>query len=231
MANKCVAQFPLNNQCIGVSFVILLNSPSTIRHEYVMSGQSTPIGVWIAIGISLAAFIFAMAVYTEVATMNVSQVPPNLTQTISNLQSMISTMPAVNQTPTTRNVLVEWSMDAAGLDSFSPNLIVVNQGDTVALTFISNDTGDGHTFTLITGPYNFQINLTAQGLANSLTGQNFTTPPTNNSPGVNVTGSAGSLMGVGSFVANSTGVYKFVCVYHPYMYGYLVVLPNSAYSP
>ena len=188
-------------------------------------------GVWVAIGISLAALIFAMAVYTEVATMNTVQVPADLTQQLNNLQSIIGSMPAVNQTPTTRNVLVEWAMDAAGLDSFTPNLIVVNQGDTVALTFINNDTGDGHTFTLISGSYNFQINLTANGLQNSLTGQNFTTPPTNNSPGVTITGSAGNLTGVGSFVATNPGVYRFLCVYHRFMYGYLVVLPNSAYSP
>jgi len=185
----------------------------------------------VAIGISLAALIFAMAVYTEVATMNATPVPSNLSQELSNLQSAISTMPAMNETPTTRNVLLEWAMDPAGLDSFYPNLIIVNQGDTVALTFVSNDTGDGHSFTLIDESYNFQINLTTQGLQNALNGQNFTTPPTDNSPGVNVTGSAGSLMGVGSFVATNAGVYKFVCVYHPYMYGYLVVLPNSAYSP
>jgi plastocyanin len=196
-----------------------------------LSGQTTPVGVWVAIGISLAALIFAMAVYTEVATMNTVQVPADLTQQLNNLQSIIGSMPAVNQTPTTRNVLVEWAMDAAGLDSFTPNLIVVNQGDTVALTFINNDTGDGHTFTLISGSYNFQINLTANGLQNSLTGQNFTTPPTNNSPGVTITGSAGNLTGVGSFVATSPGVYRFLCVYHRFMYGYLVVLPNSAYSP
>ena len=196
-----------------------------------LSGQTTPLGVWVAIGISLAALIFAMAVYTEVATMNTAQVPADLTQQLSNLQSMIGSMPAVNQTPTTRNVLVEWAMDAAGLDSFSPNLLVVNQGDNVSVTFISNDTGDGHTLTLISGNYNFQINLTANGLSNSLTGQPFTTPPTNNSPGVTITGSAGSLTGVGSFVATTPGVYKFACVYHRYMYGFLVVLPNSAYSP
>jgi plastocyanin len=195
-----------------------------------LSGQTTPLGVWVAIGISLAALIFAMAVYTEVATMNTVQVPADLTQQLNNLQSMIGSMPAVNQTPTTRNLLVEWAMDAAGLDSFSPNLLVVNQGDNVSVTFISNDTGDAHTFTLISGTYNFQINLTANGLANSLTGETFTTPPTNNSPSVTITGSAGNLAGVGSFVATTPGVYKFVCVYHRYMYGFLVVLPNSAYS-
>ncbi len=196
-----------------------------------MSGQTTPIGVWIAIGISLAAFIFAIAVYTEVATMNVNAVPPNIAQTLSNLQTEISSSTAVNETPTTRNILIEWGLNPSGLDIFTPNLIVVNQGDTIDLTFVSNDTGDGHTFTLITGPYNFQINLTAPGLTNTLNGLTFTTPPTGNSAGVNVTGTAGSLMGTGSFVATTPGVYEFVCVYHPYMYGYLVVLPDSSYSP
>jgi plastocyanin len=196
-----------------------------------MSGQTTPLGVWVAIGISVAALIFAMAVYTEVATMNTVQVPADLTQQLNSLQSMIGSMPAVNQTPTTRNLLVEWAMDAAGLDSFTPNLLVVNRGDTVAVTFINNDTGDGHTFTLISGSYDFQINLTTSGQVNALTGEVFTTPPINNSPGVTITGTAGNLTGVGSFVAATPGIYKFSCVYHRYMYGFLVVLPNSAYSP
>jgi plastocyanin len=185
----------------------------------------------VAIGISLAALIFAMAVYTEVATMNTVQVPADLTQQLNNLQTMIGTMPAVNQTPVTRSVLVEWTMDPAGFDSFTPALIVVNRGDTVALTVINNDTEDGHTFTLISGSYNFQMNVSAIGQVNALTDQAFTTPPTNNSPGVTVTGSAGSLTGVGSFVANTPGVFKFSCVYHRYMYGFLVVLPNSASAP
>lgn len=184
-----------------------------------------------AIGISLAALVFAMAVYTEVATTNTVTLPANINQQLTNIQALLGSLPAVNQTPTTRNVLVEWGIDYAGLDSFSPTLIVVNQGDTVAITFISNDTGDGHTFTIDTGPYDFQINITAPGLMNTLNGQEFTTPPTSNSPGVNVTGSAGSLTGTGSFVASAAGVYEYVCVYHRYMIGYLVVLPNSAYSP
>jgi plastocyanin len=185
----------------------------------------------VAVGISLAALIFAMAVYTEVATMNTVQVPADLTQQLNNLQAMLGSMPAVNQTPASRNVLVEWAMDPAGFDSFTPNLIVVNQGDTVALTVMNNDTEDGHTFTLISDSYNFQMNINAIGQVNALTDQAFTTPPTNNSPGVTITGSAGNLTGVGSFVATSPGVHKFSCVYHRFMYGFLVVLPNSASSP
>ena len=167
----------------------------------------------------------------EVATTTSAQVPADLTQRLNNLQAELATIPAVSQTPADRNLMVEWTMDAAGLDGFSPTFLVVNQGDAVHLTFINNDTEDGHTFTLITRPYNFQINLTAPGQVNSLNGLTFTTPPTSNSAGGNVAGQAGSLIGAGSFVATTAGVYKYVRVYHQFMVGYLVVLPNLAYSP
>jgi plastocyanin len=185
----------------------------------------------VAIGISLAALIFSMAVYTEVATTNTVSIPTDLTQRLNNLQSELAMIPAVNQTPTLRNELVQWTVDPAGHDNFFQNVIVVNQGDTVDLTFLNNDTGDGHTFTLKTGPYDFQINLTAPSLINSLNGLYFTTPPTNNTAGVILSGEAGGLVGEGQFKATAAGVYKFVCVYHPFMVGYFVVLPNIAYSP
>jgi len=115
-------------------------------------------------------------------------------------------------------------------DRFTPYNIVVAQGDTVQITFIINDSS-AHTFTL-GPPYNFQINDTTTGMHNDLTGKTFTTNATNNSPGVRVFGRIGSLTGVGSFVAKYPGVFMFFCVYHIQlgMFGYLIVLPNKAFS-
>jgi len=196
-----------------------------------LSGQSTPAGIWVAIGVSLAALIFSMAVFTEVATMNTVQVPADLTQRLNGIESKLNALPAVNQTVTVRQLKVEWTIDAFGHDRFYPGVLVVNQGDTVDLTFVSNDTEDGHTFTLMDPVgYNFQINLTAPGLLNTLNGLNFTTAPTNNSPGVTVTGDIGSLTGEGTFVAKTPGIYQFICIYHDTMVGYFLVLPNLAYT-
>jgi plastocyanin len=101
----------------------------------------------------------------------------------------------------------------------------------VSVTFISNDT-DAHTLA-IGSPYNFQINATVPGLQDYLLNEkNFTTPATNNSPGVKVLGTPGNVTGTGSFVAKYAGIYEFYCVYHLQlgMFGYLVVLPNAAYG-
>ena len=67
---------------------------------------------------------------------------------------------------------------------------------------------------------------------NDNTGQTFTTPATNNSPGVVVTGSPGNVSAAYSFVAKFSGIYEFVCTYHAQvgMIGYLVVLPNAGYT-
>jgi plastocyanin len=59
----------------------------------------------------------------------------------------------------------------------------------------------------------------------------FRTNATNNSPGVVVKGTPGNVSATYSFVAAYAGIYEFVCTYHVEvgMFGYLVVLPNSAY--
>jgi plastocyanin len=115
-------------------------------------------------------------------------------------------------------------------DRFDPSFIVVNQGDTVRLTFIDNDTV-AHDFVL-GPPYSIVVNASVPGLVNDLTGQTFTTPAKNNSPGVVVMGAPGDVTATYSFVAKYSGVFEFVCTYHAQigMIGYLVVLPNLAYS-
>src|SRR2546428_6062357 len=137
---------------------------------------------------------------------------------------------AVNQLPIVRDMTLTWTKDLSLQDRFFGGPIVVNQGDTVRITFISNDTV-AHTFTL-GPPYDFQINASLPGLVNDLTLKAFATPATNNSPGVIVSGSSGNVSATGSFVAKYVGVYSYVCIYHVNigMFGFLVVLPNLAYG-
>jgi plastocyanin len=141
------------------------------------------------------------------------------------------TLPVMNQTPTIRSIRETWYLSpSAHQDRFDPTFIVVNQGDTVRLSLIDNDTV-AHDF-VIGPPYNIIINATVPGLINDLTGQKFTTPARNNSPGVVVTGMPTNVTAEYSFVARYPGIYEFVCTYHAQvgMIGYLAVLPNSAYG-
>ena len=140
------------------------------------------------------------------------------------------TLPVMNQPPTIRTIREPWYLSpSAHQDRFDPSFIIVNQGDTVDLTMIDNDTV-AHDF-VIGPPYNIIVNATVPGLINDLTGQTFTTPSRNNSPGVVVTGAPGNVSAKYSFVAKFSGIYEFVCTYHAQvgMIGYLVVLPNAAY--
>jgi len=150
----------------------------------------------------------------------------------SLLSSKLSSLPEVNQDPQTRNIRIEWSnTENAGQDRFFESTIVVNQGDNVSITFIANDT-DAHTFTL-ESPYDFQINGTVPGTRDYLKNETpFTTPATNNSPGVGVYGTPGNVTGTGSFIAKYAGIFEYFCIYHVAlgMFGYLIVLPNEAYA-
>ncbi len=140
------------------------------------------------------------------------------------------TLPVMNQAPTIRTIVETWFLSpSAHQDRFEPSFIVVNQGDTVRMTLIDNDTV---AHDLVVGPpYDIVVNATVPGLINDLTGQTFTTPATHNSPGVRVTGTPGNVTATYSFVASYSGIYEFVCTYHAQvgMIGYLVVLPNEGY--
>lgn len=140
-------------------------------------------------------------------------------------------LPLMNQAPTIRTIGETWYLSSsAHQDRFDPAFVVVNQGDTVRLTLIDNDTV-AHDF-VIGPPYDIIVNATVPGLINDLTGQKFTTDSRNNSPGVVVAGTPGNVTAVYSFVARYSGIYEFVCTYHAQvgMIGYLVVLPNAAYK-
>ncbi len=140
-------------------------------------------------------------------------------------------LPVMNQPPTIRTIVETWFLSpSAHQDRFEPSFIVVNQGDTLRMTLIDNDTV---AHDLVLGPpYDLVINATVPGLINDLTGQTFTTPATHNSPGVRVTGTPGNVSATYSFVASYAGIYEFVCTYHAQvgMIGYLVVLPNEGYK-
>jgi plastocyanin len=141
------------------------------------------------------------------------------------------TLPVMNQAPTIRSIRETWYLSpAAHQDRFEPSFVIVNQGDMVALTLIDNDTV-AHDFVL-GPPYSVIVNATVPGLVNDLTGQVFHTTARNNSPGVVVTGTPGNVTASYSFVAKYPGIFEFVCTYHAQigMIGYLVVLPNAAYS-
>jgi len=177
-----------------------------------------------------------IAVIILAATISLAYRPlaPSISQaTTSSSQSSAGPglLPAMNQPPTTREIWVQWEETQSGQDRFYPDFIVVNQGDTVRLTFINNDTVM-HNF-VIGAPYDINVNASVPGLYNDLTGAKDTVPATNNSPGVVVSGRPGGVTARYTFVAQFAGIYEFVCTYHVTvgMFGYLVVLPNAAYQP
>ena len=140
-------------------------------------------------------------------------------------------LPVMNQPPTIRTIRETWYLStSAHQDRFDPTFVVVNAGDTVRLTLIDNDTV-AHDF-VIGPPYNINVNATVPGLINDLKGQKFTTPSRNDSPGVVVNGTPGNVSASLTFIAAYSGIYEFVCTYHAQvgMIGYLVVLPNAAYT-
>jgi plastocyanin len=156
---------------------------------------------------------------------------------VNQLQSQVNSLPVVNEKPITRAILVQWTLLASAQDRFNPGLIVINQGDTVNLTFESNDTGDAHTFTVLLPTGLFQLNLSEAGLNNFLTQQLNTGPATDcmlngNSVPCNTTGTIGNLSATGMFTVTKPGIYRYFCFYHQSlgMYGWLVVLPNKGYT-
>jgi plastocyanin len=186
-------------------------------------------------------------VYIETSQSNANQIDAQ-NQEIAALQSELQTLatklglgagaaganltlPVMNQAPTIRTIRETWYLSpAAHQDRFEPSFMIVNQGDTVALTLIDNDTV-AHDFVL-GPPYSIIVNATVPGLVNDLTGQVFTTAARNNSPGVLVSGTPGNVSASYSFVAKYSGIFEFVCTYHAQigMIGYMVVLPNEAYT-
>jgi plastocyanin len=167
--------------------------------------------------------------------------------------NQFSGLQQVNTRPTARNVTIEWFIPACGAsppcstghDRFTPEFITIAQGDTVNLLFVSNDTGDGHTFTLVlptSSPGAFQLNNSLTGQNNFLTSVKFASDARNCS---DQTGSPvacnlvtryrstiGNETSSGSFTVTTPGLYRFRCIYHEKlgMFGWLVVLPNAGFT-
>jgi plastocyanin len=200
----------------GVAVVVLILGIGVVAIAYISSTQSTSDRV-------------------NSQSQQIASLSSELQLFSSELQSgkgvTNQTLPVMNQAPTIRTIRETWYLSpSAHQDRFDPSFVVVNQGDTVRLTLIDNDTV-AHDF-VVGPPYNIIVNATVPGLVNDLTGQTFTTPARHNSPGVLVTGAPGNVSASYSFVANYSGIFEFVCTYHAQigMIGYLVVLPNAAFN-
>ena len=206
------------------------------------SGMSSASAVAVLLVVALGAVGMVYVTSTQSNSDQVGSQNQQITSLQSQLEHLSSAvaqgsfgvgtnLPVMNQAPTVRTIRETWYLSpSAHQDRFEPSFIVVNQGDTVKLTLIDNDTV-AHDF-VVGPPYNIIVNATVPGLVNDLTGQTFTTPSRNNSPGVVVQGTPGNVSASYTFVAAYAGIFEFVCTYHAQvgMIGYLVVLPNAAYT-
>jgi len=127
--------------------------------------EAAPKGFGLALGVAVIAVFLAVGAIAFAYVGASSQVT-SLQGQVSTLQSQIpsliakSGLASVNATPTTMAFKIDWcNTDNSGQDRFCPPLLVVHQGDLVQILFQTNDT-DAHTFTLVSGGYNFQLNNT-----------------------------------------------------------------------
>ena len=212
--------------------------------------ESAPKGFGLALAVAVVAVFLGIGAISFAYLGSNSQIS-NLQSQVSSLQSAQGKLPAnltlVNQPVVSRNITVQWELFSVNQDRFFPDFIIVNQGDTIKLTFEDNDTGDSHTFTVVLptaasgcGPgCEYQMNMSQAGLNNFLTQTLFTGPAQNcmvggaSSPcsGI-VSGPIGNMTGHVTFTVITPGIYRFFCFYHQRigMFGFLVVMPNSAYK-
>ena len=107
-------------------------------------------------GLSLAVAVVALFVAVGAvgfAYVGASSPVTNLQGQVSTIQSELQTiggtLPGVNQAPQMRNIIVEWEATLPSTqDRWLPQVIVVNQGDTINLLVESNDTDGAHTWTI-----------------------------------------------------------------------------------
>ena len=174
---------------------------------------------------------------------------------VGSAQSAASSIPKINQPVKTWNITMEWTNTvSSGQDRFNPQFLTIAQGDTVRITFLSNDTADGHTFTIQLPTGIFQLNDSLPGQENFLTKTIFSGAATgcqsNGSPvNCNTTGecvngtgttvacdapsAAGAMIqSTGTFTVKEPGRYRYYCVYHESlgMQGFLIVLPNAGFT-
>lgn len=210
-----------------------------------MSKSGWSVSASTALAVALVALIVALAGFAIplISPYNASSDQVNSLQTqVNQLQQQMNSLPAVNVKPTTRIILMDWANTGnSGQDRFNPNVIVIDQGDTVHITFEDNDT-DGHTFEVLLPTGLFVLNNSLAGETNHLTLATFAGNATGcmvNGQGApcNTTGScttgitACNVTSSGTFTVNVPGVYRYFCIYHQAlgMFGFLIVLPNEAY--
>ncbi|MER3515456.1 MAG: hypothetical protein C4310_14545, partial [Chloroflexota bacterium] len=203
-------------------------------------GSATLVLSIIALIVSFASLGYGLSVISGLQSSITSLQGTVSTQQgdINALKQALGTLPIVNQRPITRAITLTWFTDASGQDRFDPPIIIVNQGDIVRVTFISNDTADGHTFefNLPNGTTWVRLNVSVAGQENFLNGQKFTGPPTgciqDGRPiACDTTGTIGNLTAVGTFTTSGLqpGIYRFFCLYHQGigMFGFLLIVPNK----
>jgi len=146
-----------------------------ILSESTRVAQGAVAVAFIALLVAVAALAYPFLGYRSVSQQQVS-VPTSI--------------PMINQNPVPRRITMEWEATLPSTqDRWFPQDIIVNQGDSVVLTLIVNDTDGAHTFTIIapTGPNGTgqltQINM-------SMPGQWMYHPPAESGPqfGIEVTG-------------------------------------------
>ena len=210
-----------------------------------MSKSGWSVSASTALAVALVALIVALAGFAIplISPYNASSDQVNsLSGQVSQLQQQIGSLPAVSQTPTTRNILLDWANNEnSAQDRFNPNVITVNQGDTVNIRFEDNDT-DGHTFEILLPDGLYVLNNSLAGEINHLTLQPFAGNATGcmiagkgvpcNTTGACTAGiTACNVTSNISFTVTVPGVYRYFCIYHQAlgMFGFLIVLPNRGY--
>lgn len=215
--------------------------------------ETAPKGFRLALAVGLVAIFLAIG-SVSFAYLGSNQQINSLQSAVSSLQSAQGKIPTnlalVNQSVSNRNITLQWDVFpfSTNQDRFFPDWIVVNQGDSIRITFEDNDTGDAHTFTTVIATSasgcaagcEYQVNMSQAGLNNFITDTLNTGPATNcmvagaGTPcsGL-VTGPIGNMTGIISFTVIKPGVYRYFCFYHQSigMFGILVVLPNAGYKP
>lgn len=212
-----------------------------------MSKSDWSVSPTTALAVAVVAIIVALAAFAIplISPYNASSDQVTALQSqVNQMQQQINSLPVVDETPTTRVILLDWQNTGnSGQDRFNPNIMTINQGDTVALTFEDNDT-DGHTFEVLLPTGLVVLNNSLPGEINHLTLATFTGPATGcmlngQSVACNTTGNCNSAVSACNvtshvqFTVNQPGVYRYFCLYHQAlgMFGFLVVLPNRGYIP
>jgi plastocyanin len=191
-----IAALPIGS---GLAFFGLsFKSPILAAGSQVVYKSSRVGSAALAVGVIAIIVAFASVGVMYSAVNSQSSELSTVSGQVNSLNTEVSNYLAnVNSQPRTIAYKVDWcNKDNTGQDRFCPQTIVVNQGDTVQVLFIHNDT-DAHTFTLDTAPYySLQINASSAGMHNFLT-NSFNTGNCSNS---------------GSYAQEKTGLSNIYCV-------------------